>query len=292
MHVVPASNERFLSKAASLAPDAFLLDLEDGVAPADKAAARRAAVEVLQGRTLEHATCLVRVNASDSSWFADDLDALVSGAGSRLDGVALPKAGSAAQVAELDHRLSALEQREGITPQQIGLAVIIEHAEGFVHLDEILSASRRVDTVLFGPLDFAASLAMPGADGLTALDPAQEAAFLMVRARVLIAARAVGACAVDGPFFRPADETGLLQEARSAASLGYDGKLTIHPSQIAPVNETFTPTAAELARALAITRLFDGSAPGALRHEGAMVDEATRKLAERTVRRARAAGLG
>jgi citrate lyase subunit beta/citryl-CoA lyase len=292
MHIVPASNERFLSKAASLAPDAFLLDLEDGVAPTDKEAARRAAVEVLGGRTLEHATCVVRVNASDSSWFSDDVDALVSGAGSRLDGIALPKASSAAQIAELDRRLNSLEQRDGITPGQIAVTVIIEHAEGFVHVDEIVSASPRLDTVLFGPLDFSASLAMPGADGSTALNPSQDAALLMVRTRVLIAARAVGAYAIDGPFFRPADEAGLRHEARTAASLGYDGKLTIHPSQIAPVNEAFTPTAAEFGRALAITRLFDGAAPGALRHEGAMVDEATRKLAERTVQRARAAGLG
>ena len=247
---VPASSERMLEKAATLPADEVVVDLEDGVAPADKERAR-ANLPLARAR----GTLAVRVNKGDAA----DLAAAAAVA----DVIVLPKVESPDDVA-----WAAAAGRP--------LEVQIETALGLVRVEEIAQAPR-VEALVFGSGDFAASLGVPT---LTIGAGASEYAM----ARIAVAARAFGLQAIDGPYAALDDEAELRSQARRALALGYDGKWAIHPSQIEPLHEVFTPTPEEVERA----RRNVGTADGAIRHDGGMDDEATKQLAAGEL--ARAAG--
>jgi citrate lyase subunit beta / citryl-CoA lyase len=295
VHVVPGSSDRFLRKAVDLRPDAFVFDLEDSVVPAEKANARDAVVSALTQAQWPQASLAVRVNDWSSSWTVDDVTAVVGGARDLIDTIVLPKVSRASEVAALDRLLSALEPEFEHALGNIGIEVLIESALGLVHVDEIASASRRVESVIFGPLDFAASLGMSDTDLIE--DPANDAIHVLttVRTRALVAARAAGVAAIDGPYVEIGHDEGLGVSARRAAMMGFDGKWSGHPDQIAPINKAFTPTQASFDRARALLESYEaavnGKGQGALRFGGSMIDEATRKLALGVVRRGELGGL-
>ncbi len=263
---VPAASERMLAKTRTLAPDEAILDLEDGVAAAAKEAARALAVEALRAGPLA-ATTALRVNARGTPWWEDDVRAAAE---ARPDVVVLPKVESAEDVA------AAAE----LLPPGIAFEAQIETARGLLEADRIAAAGHGLEALVLGPADLAASLGVPVLSiGAGTTDYAL--------ARVVAAARAFGLQAVDGPHARLADDLGLVASARRAVAHGYDGKWVIHPSQIAPVELVFTPSAVEIERAERIL----ASAEGAARFEGELVDAASRRLAEALLRRAgRAAG--
>jgi len=261
---VPGSNARMLAKAATLDADEVIVDLEDGVAVAEKEAARTRAVSALR-RGLGPTTAL-RVNGRGTAWWEDDLGAAAE---ARPDVVVLPKVESPEDVA------AAAE----LLPQAIGLEAQIETARGLVEVERIAEAGHGLEALVLGPADLAASLGIPVLTiGAGSMDYAL--------ARIAVAARANGLQALDGPWAVLDDEEGLLASARRALAHGFDGKWVIHPSQIGPVNEVFTPGDEELARAERILAAGDG----ALRHEGELVDVASRRLAEALLARGRAAG--
>ena len=243
-----------LEKARGLAADEVVVDLEDGVAPADKELAREHAVR--------SGLAALRVNARGTAWWEDDLRAAADGG---FGVVVLPKVESPEDVAAAAERL----------PAGVGLEAQIETARGLVEVERIAAAGHGLEALVFGPGDFAASLGVPT---LTIGGGASDYAL----ARIAVAARAFGLQAVDGPWARLDDEAGLRESARRALALGYDGKWVIHPSQIEPVREVFTPSPEEVARA---ERLL--AAEGAARDGGEMVDAASRKLAEALLARAR-----
>ena len=250
-----------LAKAPSLGADEAIVDLEDAVAPEDKAAARELAVAAVRRGPLARTTA-IRVNARGSEWWEDDLRAAAE---ARPDVVVLPKVESAEDVA------AAAE----LLPTGIGLEAQIETAGGLANAEEIAGAGHGLEALVFGPADLAASLGIPV---LTIGDGANDYAF----GRVVAAARAFGLQAVDGPHARLGDDLGLVVSARRAFEHGYDGKWVIHPSQIEPVHLVFTPSPAEVERAKRIL-----AAPqGAVRFEGELIDEASRRLAESLLSRA------
>ena len=250
-----------LAKAPALGADEAIVDLEDAVAPADKDSARELAVAAVRRGPLAPTTA-IRVNGRGTPWWEDDLRAAAE---ARPDVVVLPKVESAEDVSAAADLL----------PAGTGLEAQIETARGLVEAERIAAASRGLEALVLGPADLAASLGIPVLSiGAGTSDYAL--------ARVVAAARAFGLQAVDGPHARLGDDLGLVLSARRALAHGYDGKWVIHPSQIGPVHLVFTPSPAEVERAKRIL----AASQGAVRFDGELVDEASRRLAESLLRRA------
>lgn len=245
---VPASNARFIAKAAGSDADLVMLDLEDGVAPGDRVLARQNIVRALNDHDWGDKLRAVRINATTTHWFYDDLITVVEGAGSHLDVVILPKANVPGDVYMLDMLLGQIEGKIGIH-RPIAIEAQIETAAGMANVHAIATASRRLAALIFGPGDYAASLGMPLLDigGEVAGYPGHL--WHAALSRIVVAARAAGIDAIDGPFGAYKDAEGLERSARLARALGCDGKWAIHPDQIALINRVFSPTEAELQRA-------------------------------------------
>jgi citrate lyase subunit beta/citryl-CoA lyase len=292
---VPASSPRFLAKASTLAADEVFLDLEDAVAPAAKDEARRAAAAALAEGGWDGKVMAVRVNGTGTSWAYRDVITVVEGAGAQLDVIVLPKVSGPGQVSWLDLLLGQLEQAAGLPAGRIGIEAQIEDAAGLAAVDEIAAASPRLQALVFGPADFMASIGMRSLQ--VGAQPAGYAgdAYHYPLMRILVAARAHGLAAIDGPHLAIGDLDGLRRAAASAAALGYDGKWVLHPGQIDVVNQAFSPGQEEYDRAELILEAYDYYTTvqrrGAAMLGGEMIDEASRKLALVAAARGRAAGL-
>lgn len=294
---VPGSSDRFIAKARTLPVDAVFLDLEDAVAPAAKAAARERIVAALNGEGFAAPLVTVRVNGWTTPWTYSDVIDVVSGAGARIDAVILPKVRSADEVRALDLLLTQVERNAGLPVGRIGLEAQIEDAPGLVNVNRIAAASPRLQSLVFGPADFRASLGMAGMS-VAEQPPGYPAdAFHHVLMAILVAARAHGLQAVDGPYVAIRDVTGFGRAARAVAALGYDGKWVLHPDQIAMGNEVFTPGAGELKRARRILTAYAKASSQAAGSVGAivvddeMVDMAGLAVARAIMARGEAAGV-
>ena len=287
---VPASNARMQAKAATLRADLVLFDLEDATAPSEKVGARSVVVESLKTLDFGQRAVAVRVNGVDTEWCYRDVIDVVEPAGDRLDVVIVPKVESAGDIHYLDRLLSQIERARGWPQGRIGIEVLIESASGLQRVDEIAAASPRLESLIFGPGDLSASLGI-GQLTIGTLDSDWHYAWM----RLLVAARVNGLLAIDGPYAAFADLEGLEQSARRTAALGFDGKWVIHPSQIATVNRVYSPDPATYARAegilAAYRRATESEGRGAVRFEGEMIDEATRKMAEQIASRGRWLGM-
>jgi citrate lyase subunit beta/citryl-CoA lyase len=292
---VPGSSRRFIDNAQGLACDEFFLDLEDAVAPAAKVAARQNVIDALNEGDWGGKLRAVRINDAGTGWAHRDVIDVVTGAGPNLDVIVLPKVTGPAHITWLDLLLTQVEREAGHEVGRIGIEAQIEDASGLAAVDAIAAASARLEALVFGPADFMASLGMRSLE--VGIPPAGYAgdAFHYPLMRLLVAARASGLQAVDGPYARIADLDGLAQAAAGVAALGFDGKWAIHPGQIDPINQAFTPDAAQYERAERILEAYrhhtEHEQRGAVALDGEMIDEATRKLALATVQKARAAGL-
>ena len=291
---VPGSSEKMLGKAAGMNVDSVFLDLEDAVADNAKAGARRLIVDALQTQDFGEKTVVVRVNAVDTHHCFRDVVDVIGAAGEHVDCVMVPKVQNPGQLEFVDHLLRMVEVEAGIG-HVIGLEAQIEDAEGLTNIDDIAFASERLETLILGPGDMSAALGMPG----TALG-ARSASYPgdiwhHVLMRILIAARNAGVQAIDGPYSRIKDTEGLREVAEMAKAMGYDGKWVLHPAQVDVVNEVFTPTQEEFDHAVglldAYERATSGEGTGALMFGDTMIDEASKKMAEKTRQRGDAAGL-
>jgi citrate lyase subunit beta/citryl-CoA lyase len=284
------------AKASTLDADLVLFDLEDATAPSEKVGARAVVVESLRTLDFGRRAVAVRVNGTDTSWCYRDVVEVVEPAGDRIDTLILPKVESAADVHFLDRLLSQIEQAQGWPQGRIGVEVLIESATGLQRVDEIAAASSRLEALIFGPGDLSASLGM-GQLTIGTPDSSGYAGDIWHYAlmRVLVAARVNGLLAIDGPYAAFADLDGLERSARRTAALGFDGKWVIHPSQIETVNRVYAPDPVAYGRAEGILTAYrqatEGEGRGAVRFEGEMIDEATRKMAEAIARRGRWLGL-
>jgi citrate lyase subunit beta / citryl-CoA lyase len=292
---VPGSSPRFLDKAKGLNADHVLLDLEDSVAPDAKNDARELIVAALTGGGWDGKVTTVRINDATTRWAYRDVTGVVEQAGRCLDAIVLPKVTEPAQVAWLDVLLGQVEQAAGLEPGRIGIEAQIEGARGLESAGAIAAASPRLETLIFGPADFMASMGMRSLEiGVPPIGYPGDA-FHYPLLRILVAARSHGLQAIDGPYAAVGDLDGLRQSATSAAALGYDGKWVIHPGQIDIVNAAFSPDQGSYDRAELILEAYDYytsvEGRGAAMLDGAMIDEASRKLALVAAARGRAAGL-
>jgi citrate lyase subunit beta/citryl-CoA lyase len=294
---VPGSSDRFIAKAPSVAADMVMLDLEDAVAPAEKADARARVAAAVRELDWGSRVVGVRVNAWDGDATFRDVVDVVGKAGERLDTVMLPKVKRPEEVVALELLLDQVEREAGIAPGHVGIELLVETAEGLARVGELCAASRRVEAVVLGPADLAAALGIPtltvgGRPAGSVVDPYQHALSV-----ILVAARANGCQAIDGPYAGLGDEPALRAAAERSMQLGFDGKWAIHPEQVAVVNDVFSPSVEDVDRATQILDALSHAAAaegrGAARLNGEMVDEASRQLAERVLRRSRgAAGSG
>jgi citrate lyase subunit beta/citryl-CoA lyase len=284
-----------LAKAATLPADQVFIDLEDAVAPLEKNdASRQNVVDALREANWVAKTKVVRVNDTRTKWCFRDIAYVVERAGPELDCIMVPKVEGAGDIHFADQLLAQLEQELALD-RRIGLEVQIESPLGLMNIEAIAAASNRIETLIFGPGDFAAAAGMPQLS-VGAEDPDYAGDhWHYVLWRVLTTARAFGLQAIDGPYAQIRDAEGFLTVAKRSRSLGYDGKWALHPDQIALCNEVFSPSLEAYQRA---ERMLDAYAHatgderlGAVMFEGEMIDEASRKMALQLAARGRAAGL-
>jgi len=294
---VPGSNPRFLEKAQGLPADEVFLDLEDAVSPLAKQSARDLIVDALNTGDWAGKTRAVRVNDWTTEWTYRDVVTVVEGAGASLDCVMLPKVQDAGQVVALDLLLTQIEKAMGFEPGQIGIEAQIENARGLVNVDAIAAASPRLETIVFGPADFMASINMKSLV-VGEQPPGYPAdAYHYILMRILMAARSHDLQAVDGPYLQVRNVDGFREVARRSAALGYDGKWVLHPDQIEAANEIFSPSQDDYDHAELILDAYDwhtsaaGGARGAAMLGDEMIDEASRKMALVIAGKGRAAGL-
>lgn len=271
-----------LEKAKGFDSDAVFLDLEDAVAPAQKAAARGHVVDALVSGGWGDRVRTVRVNDLSTHWTYRDVIEVVEGAGPHLDAIVLPKVQQPAHVVWLDLLLTQIETTMGFERGRIGIEAQVETAAGLQQAAAIAVASPRLQSLVFGPGDFAADLGLRspfvGAEPFTG---AFDSVLLTIRA----AATAAGLQAVDGPWQRVHDLDGFRARATRSAHLGFDGTWVLHPSQVAVAHEVFTPSEDEVTQARAVLAAV-AEGRGVAMLGDVMVDEASRKLAERVVARA------
>jgi citrate lyase subunit beta/citryl-CoA lyase len=287
-----------LDKAQGLPADQVFLDLEDSVSPLAKESARGNVVAALNEGDWSGKTRVVRVNDWTTKWTYRDVLEVVEGAGAYLDCVMLPKVQTAEQVVALDLMLSQIEATMGFESGRIGIEAQIENALGLVNVDAIAAASPRVETVIFGPADFMASINMkslvvgeqpPGYD--------VGDAYHYILMRILMAARANDKQAIDGPYLQIKDVEGFRRVAGRSAALGFDGKWVLHPGQLDTANELYAPTQADYDHAELILDAYDyytseaGGKRGAVMLGDEMIDEASRKMALVVAAKGRAAGM-
>jgi citrate lyase subunit beta/citryl-CoA lyase len=295
---VPGSNVKMLGKAQGLPADQVFLDLEDAVAPIAKESARDNVVAALNDGDWADKVRVVRVNDWTTHWTYRDVISIVEGAGANLDCIMLPKVQTPEQVVALDLLLTQIETTNGLEVGRIGIEAQIENALGLVNVDAIATASPRVETIIFGPADFMASINMkslvvgeqpPGYD--------VGDAYHYILMRILMAARAHDKQAIDGPYLQIRDVEGFRRVAGRSAALGFDGKWVLHPGQIDAANDVYSPSqqdydhAEEILDAYAYYTSAAGGALGAVMLGDEMIDEASRKMATVIAAKGRAAGM-
>ncbi len=271
------------------------LDLEDSVAPLEKEAARGKIVRAIRDLSWDERVLCVRINAWDTRWTYQDVIEVVGNAGERLDEVMLPKVQCAADVQALDRLLTQVEINSGLPVGHIGIEAQIESTRGLINVEEICAASPRLETVVFGPADFAASMEMPVLTGGIQIPEYPGDHFHYVFSKILMAGRANGLQVIDGPYLKIKDSDGLRDYCQRTAILGYDGKWALHPDQVAIINQVYLPTQEQYDRAWAILDAYreatEGDRKGAVMFGDEMIDEASRKMAIKFVSRGERAGM-
>lgn len=288
----PGSSAKMIEKAAGSAADLVFLDLEDAVAPAQKVAARQTIVQGLRAHDWGKKLRAVRVNGAHTEWAHGDVIEVVEGAGELIDLIILPKVKAPRDVWFFDTLLSQLEAKLGLE-KPIGLEVLIEETEALSRVEEIAASSPRLEALILGVGDLSASqgirVAHIGVSG--AGYPGDLWHF--ARVRLVVAARANGLDAIDGPFANFRDAEAYRKEASWSAALGFVGKWAIHPSQIEVANEVYAPTDEEIAQARQMIDAYNAAAAGGEGAKGVggmMIDAATARIFELVLERARLTG--
>ena len=289
---VPGSSEKMLQKGAQSAADHVFCDLEDAVAPAVKVEARAKVAWALNNLDWGRKTRCVRINDVTTEWCHGDIIEIVEQAGANLDTIMLTKPYTAADVIFLDRMLGQLEKKLKLD-RRIGIEVLIEEVQALQNVEAIAACSDRVECLIFGMGDYSASQGIETRDiGGTGAYPGDI--FHYARFRISMAARAAGIDAVDGPYANFRNDAGFRTEALRARALGMVGKWAIHPSQIVPALEIFSPDPEAIARARRMEAAYrEGEAKGlgAVQVDGVMVDVVVLRMARNTLEKAELYGL-
>lgn len=288
---VPGSSEKMLRKGAASAADHVFCDLEDAVAPSAKVDARAQIVWALTNLDWGRKTRSIRINDVRTQWCHGDIITLMERAGGAFDTLMLTKAKSVADVMFVDLLLGQLEAKLKFD-RRVGIEVLIEEVEGLQNVDAIARCSDRVEALIFGAGDYSASQGMQTRNIGEVEYPGDI--FYYPRFRIAMAARAAGIDPVDGPYGKFTDLEAFRTEALRARALGMVGKWAIHPSQIEPALEIFSPTAEEVARARGIEAAFraaEARGEGATVYNGALIDIASMRFVRNTLTQAELIGM-
>ncbi len=268
--------------------DLFFLDLEDAVAPNEKGAARENVIRAINELDWGGPT-FYRMNSLDTPYWYRDVIEIVEEAGEGLDLILVPKVERPEDLVTLDTLLKSVEASAGLEPGKVKLEAQIETARGLTSIDAIAHATDRLEALVFGPGDYAASVRMPQTS-IGTMDEWDEVypghRFHYAMHRIVVAARAADLRAIDGPVADYRDEEGLRKSSLVARSLGFDGKWCIHPGQVETVNEVFSPTDRELEWAKKVVSAYEeanAAGSGSISVEGQMVDAASIKMAQNTL---------
>ncbi len=279
---MPGDDMHKIQKAITLGVDTICMDIEDGVALNRKGEARTTILEALRTLDFGRSEKIVRINPVGSGLEEDDLKAVLPG---RPEGILIPKVNTAEQIRWVSDRLSEFEPAQGWPIGGIILLALVETAQGVVNLKEIAGADTRLQGLIFGAEDLAGNM------GLVRTPEGWE--IFYARSAVAVHAAAFGLQAIDVVFMDLQDPEGLRRESLQGAQMGYTGKQVIHPNQVAPVQEAFTPSDVAIASALRVVeaaRQNQEGGRGAFALDGKMVDAPVVKAAEWVITRARAAG--
>lgn len=289
----PGSSEKMMAKAAASAADLVFLDLEDSVAPKEKAATRPKIVHALKTLDWGRKTRAVRINNLETEYAYRDIIEIVEPAHEYIDLLIVPKVKTAKDVSWVDVLLTQIETHLG-AKKRIGLEVLIEEVEAMINAEEIARASPRLEALIFGPGDYSASQGVD-AKAIGAGDDAYPGdIWHYARNKVIIAARAAGLDMIDGPYATFKDPDGFRRECARARTLGAVGKWAIHPSQIEIANEMFSPTREQVERARKLAAAYaeaEAAGIGAVNVDGTMVDIASIRIVRNTLKRAELIGM-
>jgi citrate lyase subunit beta/citryl-CoA lyase len=282
-----------IEKAAAGDADLVFLDLEDAVSPKEKAPSRQHIVHGLNTHDWGTKTRAVRINGTHTHWCYEDLVEVVTGAGKNIDVIIVPKPKSPRDVWFVDTLVTQLEEQNGLEPGRIGLELLIEETEALARVEEIAGCCPRLEALILGFGDFSASQGMRLSLHGKGEGKYPGDAWSYHRNRMIVAARANGLDAIDGPFADFRDDEGYRRDATWAAALGAVGKWAIHPAQVPIANDVYSPTEAEIQRAqrvIAQVKASEIAGAGAANAGGVMIDAATARLYEVTLERARLTG--
>jgi citrate lyase beta subunit len=279
---MPGDDLRKIQKAAGSGVDCACMDMEDGVALNRKAEARQVILQALQTVDFGRTERLARINAVGTGWESDDLTAVLPG---RPDGIVIPKLETAGQITWASQMIGDFEAAQGWPAGQIKLLVVVETARGIVNLKEIAGADPRLEAIIFGAEDFAGDV------GVTRTPEAWEVFY--ARSAVVTHAAAFGLQAIDMVHIDFHDIESLRRESLQGAGMAFSGKQIIHPNQIGPVQEAFTPHDDAIAYAQRVILAMQENqaiGKGAFALDGKMIDAPIIKAAQRVLLLARAAG--
>lgn len=272
----PASNERMIAKAASSSADLVFLDLEDSVAPNEKVGARAKAIHALKTLDWGKKTRAVRINDLETEYAYQDIISIVEEVGDELDIIIIPKVKTARDVWWVDVLLTQIEKRLQ-RAKRIGLEVLIEEVEAMINVEGIARSSPRLEALIFGPGDYSASQGVDAKYIGNDLDTYPGDLWHYARNKVVIAARAAGIDAIDGPYLDFKNAQGYRRECTRSKVLGIVGKWAIHPDQITIANQVFSPSQEEVDRARKLDATYTEAQEkglGAVAFEGKMIDMA------------------
>jgi citrate lyase subunit beta / citryl-CoA lyase len=290
----PGSNPKMIEKALGTTADVVFLDLEDAVAPNQKVEARGKVIEALRSLNWGKKTRAIRMNNIETEYAYQDVIEVVEKAGEYLDLIIIPKVKAARDVFWVDTLLTQIEARLKKMRKKIALEVLIEEVQALINVEEIAKSSTRLEAIIFGPGDFSASqgVRMTTIGGSVTTYPGDI--WHYARSKIVVAARAAGIDAIDGPYadFRHPD--GYREEATRSVTMGFTGKWAIHPSQIEIANEIYSPTKEEVDRARRLETAYakaENEGLGAITFEGVMIDAASVRIIRNVIEKANLIGM-
>jgi len=284
---IPGNESQLVGEAIESAVDEVFIDLEDSLGPSEKTAARAALIETVRAHDWSDTGLGYRINGTNTRWWYEDIIEVVGAVGSAIDSLIVPKVQGPSDIRTVTTLVRSVETNAGSEVGPISISAQIETAAGMDAVTEIAHASDRLDALVFGPADYAASIG-----AAHDVDDYPGHYWHYPLSRVSQAAASAGLLAIGGPHTDPYDTQGFQEACQAEAALGYDGKLIVHPDQIETVNRVFSPTEAEAERARRIVETYEStSSTDVAAIDGKIIDQEMYRMAKRIRSKAEKCGL-